>query len=109
MDPSLIDMESQGCPDHMEPLYAGSTRIDHKHIPFRISDNFQYMGMATNEYIRTIFINQCTRSWIISAGIASDMGHQNLHPFALEKAVKRVYEAQFMIVTIARHAHKGLE
>ena len=93
----------------MESLDSGSSRIDHHHVPFRVADNLEDMGMAADEYVRTVFFDELHRPLVITSGIASDMGHQDLHPLAFEKAVERVGEAEIMIVAIAGDAEKRLE
>lgn len=109
VDPAIVNMESQCCPDYMEALDAGSSRIDDQHIPFWITDYFQNMGMAAYEYIRLITVYEFTGSGIISTRITSDMGHQYLHAFTLEEAVKRMSETKVMVVTVSGYAHKRLE
>lgn len=93
----------------MESLYSGSSRIDHHHVPFRVADNLEDMGMAADEYVRTVFFDELHRPLVITSGIASDMGHQDLHPLAFEKSVERVDKAEIMVVTIACDAEKRLE
>lgn len=109
MDPAIVNMESQRSPDYMKALNACSSRIDDQHIPFRVTDDFQDMGMPAHEYIRLITVYEFTGSWIISARIASDVGHQDLHAFAFEEAVKRMDETKFMVITVSGNACKRLE
>ena len=92
----------------MKSLDSGSPRIDHHHVPFRVADDLEYMGMAADEYVRTVFHDEFHRSLVVTSGIASDMGHQDLHPLAFEKTVERMGEAEIMVVTIACDAEKRM-
>lgn len=109
MNATVVNMKSQCCPDYMKTLNACSSRIDDQHISFRVTDYFQDMRMATYEYIRLITVYKFTGSRVISARIASDMGHQYLHAFTFKEAMKRMNETKVMIVTVSGNARKRLE
>ena len=93
----------------MEALDSGRSGVDHQHVSLWIADDFQDMGMATYEYIRLITVYKFTGSRIISARIASDMGHQDLHAFTFKEAMKRMNESKVMIVTVSGNACKRFE
>ena len=43
VDPAVLDLEAEGCTDHMEALNAGSSGVDYQHITLWIAHNFQNM------------------------------------------------------------------
>ena len=91
------------------PYQRTEIHSDYQHIPFRITHDLQYVGMPADEDIRPVFIDQFQGSGIISSGISADMGHKNLHTLTLEKTMKRVDEAEVVIVTIAGDTCQRLE
>lgn len=93
----------------MKTLDSSCSGIDNQHVSLGITHDFQNMGMTTYEYIRSVFVYQLSRPRIISAGIASDMGHEYLHALALEEAMERMDETQIVVVTIAGDADQRLE
>ena len=93
----------------MESLDSGSSRIDHHHVPFRVADNLEDMGVAADEYVRTVFFDEFHRPPVVTSRITSDMGHQDLHSAAFEEAVERMGEAEIMVVAIACDAEKRFE
>ena len=102
-------MESQCRTHDVEALNAGGARIYHKHVPLRITDHLQYMGMPAYKYIRAVLFDEFPCTCIVSAGISSYMGHQNLKTFAHEETMKRMIEAKAVIVTIACNTDQRLE
>ena len=110
MDFTLFYLESEGCADYMESLDSCCTRIKHKHssasgIPHDLED----MRMAADEYVGTILIYQLTGLGIISSRISAHMGHKDLHAFALEETVERMFEAKGVIVAVAGDSDQRLE
>jgi hypothetical protein len=94
----------------MKALDSRSAWIDYQHVvSLRITNHFQNMRMAAYEYVRFIPVYQLTGTRVISARISAHMGHQDLHPFALEESMERMLETQGMIVAVAGHAHQRLE
>ena len=93
----------------MEALDSGCSRIDYKHITLCVTHDLQDMRVTADKNIWFIFINQFLCPDIISSGISADMGHQNLHTLTLEKTMKRVDEAEVVIVTIAGDTCQRLE
>lgn len=93
----------------MKPLNSSSSGIDYQHIPLGITHDLQDMGMSAYEYIRPVFVYQLSRPRIITARIASDMGHEHLHAFAFEETMERVDEAKVVIVAIAGYTDQRLE
>ena len=110
MDFTLFYLESESCADYMETLDSGSTRVQDKHssasgIPHDLED----MRMAADEYVGTILIYQLTGLGIIPSRIPAHMGHKDLHAFALEETVERMFEAKGVIVTVACDSYQRLE
>ena len=58
VDPAVLDLEAQGGADHMETLDPGCSRIYHQHVAFGITNHFQDMGVAADEYIRMIPVDE---------------------------------------------------
>lgn len=110
MDFSLFYLESESCADYMETLDSGSTRIKHKHSSARgIPHDLEDMRMAADEYVGTILIYQLAGFGIIPSRIPAHMGHKDLHAFALEETVERMFEAKGMIVAVACDSDQRLE
>lgn len=109
MDPALVYMEPQRCPDNMEALDSCRSWIDYEHITLCVTDHLQDMRMSAHEYIRTIAVNQLTGTHIITSGIATYMGHEYFYPLTFEESVQRVDESQLMVVAVASHANERLE
>lgn len=65
--------------------------------------------MTAYEYVRSVFFYELERAEIISARIASDMGHKNLHSLAFKETVHRMNEAQAVIIAVAGHPYERLE
>ena len=109
MDIAIVYMKSERRPDNMESLDAGSSGIDHQHIPFGVTHDLQYMRMTADENIRPIFLDQFQGTCIVPSGITADMGHQYLHTLALEETVEGVNEAKVVIVAITGNTYQRLE
>ena len=103
-------MKSEGGAYEMKSLDAGRTGVNDKHtIPFRIADNLKNVGMTTNEYVRSVTVDQFSGTRVISTGVTSDMYHKYFETLTFEKSMERMNEAQIMVIAIAGHAHKRLE
>ena len=102
-------METQCRPYNMKALDAGCSGIHYQHVSFRIPHDFQDMGMSADEEIRTIFVYKPAGARIITAGIASDMGHEHFHSLTFKEPVKRMNEPEVMVVTIAGNTLQWLE
>ena len=110
MDFSLFYLESESCADYMESLDSGSTRVQDKHSSARgIPHDLEDMRMAADEYVGTILIYQLTGLGIISSRISSHMSHKDLHAFALEETVERMFEAKGVVVAVAGDSDQRLE
>lgn len=109
MDVTLLYLEAQGSPDNMESLDSGSSGIDHQHIAARIPHDLQNMGMTAHEDVRFVLVYQHLGTGIIPSWISADMGHQDLHALAVKEAVKRVLEAQGMVVAVSCDSQKRFE
>ena len=110
MDYSLFYLESEGRTDNMETLDSGSTGIKDKHSSARgIPHDLEDMRMAADEYVGTILIYQLTGLGIIPSRIPAHMGHKDLHAFALEETVERMFEAKGVIVAVAGDSDQRLE
>ena len=110
MDFSLFYLESESCADYMETLDSGSTRIKHKHSSASgVPHDFQDMRMTADEYVGTILIYQLTGLGVISSRIPAHMGHKDLHAFALEETVERMFEAKGVVVAVAGDSDQRLE
>jgi hypothetical protein len=110
MDFTLFYLESKSCAVYMESLDSCCTRIKHKHssaggIPHDLED----MRMTADEYVGTILIYQLTGLGIIPSRIPAHMGHKDLHAFALEETVERMFEAKGVIVAVAGDSDQRLE
>ena len=110
MDFSLFYLESESCADYMETLDSGSTRVQDKHssasgIPHDLED----MRMAADEYVGMILIYQLTGLGVISSRISSHMSHQDLHAFALEETVERMFDPKGVVVAVASDSDQRLE
>ena len=94
----------------MESLDSGSTRVQDKHSSARgIPHDLQYMGMAADEYVGTILIYQLTGLGIIPSRIPAHMGHKDLHAFALEETVERMFEPKGVVVAVTGDSDQRLE
>jgi hypothetical protein len=110
MDFSLFYLESESCADYMETLDSGSTRVQDKHSSARgIPHDLEDMRMAAYEYVGTILIYQLTGLGIIPSRIPAHMGHKDLHAFALEETVERMFEPKGVIVAVAGDSDQRLE
>ena len=109
MDIAIVNMEPESRPNYMKTLYACRSGIDYQHIPFLVTHDLQYMGMSADKDVRMILIYQFKSASVVSSGIASDMGHQNLHSLTLKETMERMDEPKVMIVAIARHPYQRLE
>lgn len=110
MDFSLFYLESEGCTDYMESLDSGSTRVQDKHSSASgVPHDFQDMRMAADEYVGTILIYQLTGLGIIPSRIPAHMGHKDLHAFALEETVERMFEPKGVVVAVTGDSDQGLE
>lgn len=109
MDFSFVYMKSDSSPDEMKPLDSCGTGIDHEHIPFLVSDDLQDVGMATDEDVRTMHVDQLAGMIVILAGIAADMRHEHLQAFAFEDTMDRMDEAEVVVVAVSGDSEKGLE
>ena len=110
MDFSLFYLESESCADYMESLDSGSTRVQDKHSSARgIPHDLEDMRMAADEYVGMILIYQLTGLGIIPSRIPAHMGHKNLHAFALEETVERMFEAKGVVVAVTGDSDQGLE
>ena len=67
------------------------------------------MRVPAYEYIGMEFVYKLARARIISAGISSYVGHQDLQPCTLEETVKRMGETQIVVIAISSYSDKGLE
>ena len=110
MDFTLFYLESESCADYMESLDSCCTRIKHKHssasgIPHDLED----MRMTADEYVGTILIYQLTGLGIIPSRIPAHMGHKDLHAFALEETVERMFEPKGVVVAVAGDSDQRLE
>jgi hypothetical protein len=65
--------------------------------------------MAAYEYVGTILIYQLTGLGIIPSRISAHMGHKDLHAFALEETVERMFEPKGVIVAVAGDSDQRLE
>ncbi len=93
----------------MEALVAGGSRIQDHHVQLFVVDDFEDMGMTTDEDVRAVPHNQGEGTAVVMPWIASDMGHKNLHASASEKAVQRIVVAQVVIVAVAADPDERLE
>ena len=109
MDFPRLYMKSQSGSDQMKTLDSRSTRVQDQHVPLWIAHNLQDMGMTADKDIRAKFVYQFPCPRVISARIASDMGHQHFHALAFEETMQGMLKAQVMIITIARYSDKRLE
>lgn len=108
-DFAIIYMEAEGCSDYVETLKACRARIQDHHIEVLVIHHLEYMGMATDENVRTVVHNQGVGITVVFTGISPYVGHQHLHTSAGEKAVQRIVVAQVVIVAVAANSHKGFE
>ena len=108
-DAALVQVEAEGGADHVEALDAGCSRVDDQHISFGIPHHFKDMRVAADKDVRMEFIDQLPRAGVISAGIASDVGHKHLHPLTFKEAVERVSETEVVVVAVSSNTYKGLE
>jgi hypothetical protein len=65
------------------------------------------MRVAADKDVRMEFIDQLPRAGVISAGVASDVGHKHLHPLTFKEAVERVGETEVVVVTVSGDSHEG--
>lgn len=93
----------------MEALYPFCSGIHHKHVPPSVIHHFQYMGMPADEKIGPVLVYKGAGSRIVSSGIATDMGHQDLYPFTSEKLEERIVETYIVSVAVAVHPFQRLE
>lgn len=109
MDTSLIYMKTQRSPDKMKTLYAGSTRIHHKHIASCVPYHLQYMRMSADEQVGAIPVYQLLCPDVVPAGISADMHHKHLHSFTFKETMQRMRISQIIVVTIPRDTYQRLE
>ena len=108
-DAALVQAEAEGGADHVKALDAGCSRVDDQHISFGIPHHFKDMRVAADKDVRMEFIDQLPRAGIISAGVASDVGHKHLHPLTFKEAVERVGETEVVVVAVSGDSHEWLE
>lgn len=65
--------------------------------------------MAGDEEFGTQLLDAAERPWIVVAGIAADVGHQDAHPFALEGEKFAVGASHDTSVDIAIDGPQGFE
>ena len=106
---ALVYAEAEGCPDYMEALDAGCSRVYDQHITQRVTHYLKDVGVATDKDVRSVLLYKLPCFGIVSARIASDMGHKHLHALTFEEAVKGMGEAEIVVVTVAGDTYKGLE
>lgn len=109
VDLSVIDMETQSGAHDMPPLVATGTRVDIEEVVALVAHHFQNMGMAAHENVRADSLNQFSGSQVVVAGAASNVGHQDSQPFALEFNVLRAFAADVLAVAVAADPPEGLE
>jgi hypothetical protein len=109
VDFPVIYMKSQSRPYNMKALDSSCSGIDDQHIPLRIPYDLEDMRVPAYEYIGMQFVYQLAGARVISPGISSYMGHQDLHSFTLEETMERMGEAQIVIVTVSCHSDQRLE
>ena len=91
----------------VEALLPTGSRIGHEHIIFIVIDYPQNMGMAANEQLGAELFYKTLGPGTVSAGIATDVYHQNAHSFPGKPLILRAIIAQLEIVGIAVDAAQG--
>lgn len=109
MDAAGLNLEAERRADHMKTLNSGSPRIDHQHVTLGIPNHHQDMGMAADEDVRPISVEEFTGTRVISAGISADVDQKDLHTLTVEETVERMSVAQVIVVAVAGHAHQRLK
>ena len=110
MNLSFVYLETQGRTYQMKALDSCGPRIHDQHpSPLHVADHLQYMRMSAYEYVRSVSVYQLPRPRVITARIASYMGHQHLQSLAFEETMEGMYEPELMIVAVARDTQQRLE
>lgn len=104
-----IDMKTYGCSYRMPTLDSGGAGIDIKSIVVRVPHNLQYMRMAAHENVRFVGIQHRGHIKGIMPGRSTDMSHQNLMAFAVEKLHLGAVEADFLCIAISVNPNERLE
>jgi GGDEF domain-containing protein len=76
---------------------------------FRMGGDEFLVAMTADEDIRMITVYQFAGTGIITAWVAPDVSHQDLHAFTFKETVKRMDKPQVVVVTVARDTIQRLE
>ena len=93
----------------MPALDSAGSWIDIEEVVFLVHPYPEDVGVTAYKNIGTILHDQIAGFRIIIARGTTDMGHENLLPFAVPEAELGMVIAQALVVAIAIDAHQGLE
>lgn len=88
----------------MPALFTGSTGVNMQAIDFFIVDHLQYVRMPRNEQLRWVSVNFTLYVRAVPIGITADMGHPNIHFFAIKPEVFGVHQSHILAINITIHA-----
>ena len=93
----------------MESLNAGGTRVDGEHVVFLVEDDFQDVGVAADEDIRQMGIDELERLVVVPAWIASDVHHQHSSALTFHELCVRYPGTHLSAVAVAVDSFKRFE
>ena len=93
----------------MEAELPGGSGVDMEQVVDGIVDDFEDVGMPGDEEFRVHGLDFLHGARVVMAGITSDVGHQHLHPLALEGLERGIDAAGHAAVDVAAHGAERLE
>ncbi len=109
MNLPIVDMEAEGGADYVESLDSSRAGIYRQHVVMRVTHDLEDMRMAAYEDVGAVGMYEFARPYVVTAGIASDVGDEDSSALADEEAVQRLGVAEVIVVAVAGDAHQGLE
>ena len=109
MDHTVVDMEPECGADQVETEFSCGARIEHQHSALFVVDNLEDMGVAADEDVGTVGFDKAESVEVVSAGIATDVHHQDFFPFDIHQLDVRMHLADILSVAVAVNPLEGLE
>lgn len=106
---TVFYLEPQCRTDYVPSLDPGGPGVDVQQIPAMVSHDLEDVGMAADEDVRPVGVNQGQSTEIVMVRRTSDVYHQDFLPLHLKELILRIFEADILTVAVAGNAHKGLE
>ena len=100
----------RGCGAYLvEAGDAGCTWIDGEHVVFLVEDDFEDVGVAADEDVGQMGVDELEGLVVVPAGVAADVHHQHSLSPALEKLCVRDSAADLRAVAVAVDSFERLE